>query len=53
MSRPIIPMGNDIGYLPGSMDNKLAPWMQPIFDNLEVIVHTPKEKKDDADVSGL
>jgi PhoH-like ATPase len=51
VSRPIIPMGNDIGYLPGTMDNKLAPWMQPIFDNLEVIVHTPKEKKDDADVS--
>ena len=52
VSRPIIPMGNDIGYLPGNMDNKLAPWMQPIFDNLEVIVHTPKEKKDGADVSG-
>jgi PhoH-like ATPase len=51
VSRPIIPMGNDIGYLPGSMDNKLAPWMQPIFDNLEVIVHTPKERKDGADVS--
>ncbi len=52
VSRPIIPMGNDIGYLPGSMDHKLAPWMQPIFDNLEVIVHTPGEKKDGADVSG-
>jgi PhoH-like ATPase len=51
VSRPIIPMGNDIGYLPGSMDNKLAPWMQPIFDNLEVIVHTPKEKKDGNDIS--
>ncbi len=47
--RPIIPMGNDIGYLPGSMENKLAPWMQPIFDNLEVIVNTPKERKDGND----
>ena len=34
VSRPIIPMGQDIGYLPGSKDEKLANWMQPIFDNL-------------------
>jgi len=46
VSRPIIPMGNDVGYLPGSLENKLAPWMQPIFDNLDVIVNTPMEKKD-------
>ncbi len=51
VSRPIIPMGNDIGYLPGTMDHKLAPWMQPIFDNLEVILNTPKERKDGNDVS--
>jgi PhoH-like ATPase len=46
VSRPIIPMGNDVGYLPGSLENKLSPWMQPIFDNLDVIVNTPMEKKD-------
>jgi len=34
VSRPIIPMGKDIGYLPGTKDEKLALWMQPIFDNL-------------------
>jgi PhoH-like ATPase len=34
VSRPIIPMGRDIGYLPGSKDEKLSLWMQPIFDNL-------------------
>ncbi len=34
VSRPIIPMGKDIGYLPGSKDDKLSYWMQPIFDNL-------------------
>ena len=34
VSRPIIPLGKDIGYLPGDKDEKLAHWMQPIFDNL-------------------
>ncbi len=42
VSRPVIPMGNDIGYLPGDIEDKLRPWMQPIFDNLEVIINTPK-----------
>lgn len=37
VARPVIPMGKDIGYLPGSKDEKLAYWMQPIFDNLELI----------------
>ncbi len=37
VSRPIIPMGKDIGYLPGSKDEKLYFWMQPIFDNLRFI----------------
>ncbi|MCL4537333.1 MAG: PhoH family protein [Nitrospirae bacterium] len=41
VARPVVPMGNDLGYLPGDIDDKLAPWMQPIFDNLEVIVNTP------------
>ena len=52
VARPVVPMGNDIGYLPGDLSEKLAPWMQPIFDNLEVIVSTPKEQvKDNAPVS--
>ena len=34
VARPIMPMGRDIGYLPGDKDEKLAAWMQPIFDNL-------------------
>jgi PhoH-like ATPase len=45
VSRPIIPLGNDIGYLPGSKDNKLASWMQPIFDNLEFLLGSEKERK--------
>ncbi len=38
VSRPIFPMGKDLGYLPGELQDKLGPWMQPIFDNLEQLV---------------
>lgn len=38
VSRPIFPLGRDIGYLPGDLDEKLNPWMQPIFDNLELLL---------------
>lgn len=40
VSRPIFPLGKDIGYLPGDLEEKLNPWMQPIFDNLEYIFTT-------------
>jgi len=38
VSRPIIPLGRDLGFLPGDVDEKLNPWMQPIFDNLEFLL---------------
>jgi PhoH-like ATPase len=38
VSRPIVPLGKDIGFLPGSKDEKMVNWMQPIFDNLEFIL---------------
>ncbi|PRX25074.1 PhoH-like ATPase [Orenia metallireducens] len=38
VTRPIVPMGNDLGFLPGDKDEKLAPWMRPIFDNMEFLV---------------
>ena len=41
ISRPIFPMGKDIGYLPGSAQEKLEPWMQPIFDNLSLLIQNP------------
>lgn len=44
VSRPIIPMGNDIGYLPGDKGEKLANWMQPIFDNLTYLLSQGKDK---------
>ena len=37
VSRPIFPMGRDLGYLPGDLADKLAPWMQPIRDNFEFL----------------
>lgn len=37
VSRPIMPLGRDIGYLPGSKEEKLTHWMNPIFDNLHYI----------------
>jgi PhoH-like ATPase len=35
-ARPIMPLGRDIGYLPGDKDEKLTAWMQPIFDNMRI-----------------
>ena len=53
IARPIIPMGKDLGYLPGSEKEKLKPWMQPIFDNIEFLSHTRGEKTGEKVVQGL
>ncbi len=45
VSRPIFPLGRDIGYLPGSVEEKLNPWMQPIFDNVEFLMNLSKADK--------
>ncbi|MCE2982443.1 MAG: PhoH family protein [Parachlamydia sp.] len=37
VTRPIVPLGRDIGYLPGTKEEKLFHWMQPIYDNLEFL----------------
>ena len=40
MARPVVPLSNkDIGFLPGDIQSKLDPYMQPLFDNLGVIRH--------------
>jgi len=49
VSRPIMPLGKDIGYLPGSKDEKLSHWMQPIFDNLEFVMDKLYNNSDDVD----
>lgn len=45
VGRAIVPMGNDIGYLPGDMKEKLAPWIQPIVDNLDFLFNTNKKQQ--------
>ncbi|HEY4057778.1 MAG TPA: PhoH family protein [Kofleriaceae bacterium] len=47
VSRPIFPLGRDIGYLPGDIEEKLNPWMQPIYDNLELLLGLNKGDKKD------
>jgi PhoH-like ATPase len=47
VSRPIFPLGRDIGYLPGDIEDKLNPWMQPIYDNLELLLGLNKTDKKD------
>lgn len=59
ITRPVIPLGPDIGYLPGDVQEKLHNWMQPIYDNMDFITHSinnaahnrPKDRaqEDDAD----
>lgn len=43
VSRPVFPMGRDLGFLPGDVEEKLAPWMQPIFDNVELLLSSIDE----------
>ncbi|TPW17605.1 MAG: PhoH-like ATPase [bacterium] len=45
VSRPIFPLGRDVGYLPGRLEEKLDPWMQPIYDNLEFLLESQQGKK--------
>tara|TARA_R110000824_G_scaffold3253_3_gene15469 strand:- start:10088 stop:11407 length:1320 start_codon:yes stop_codon:yes gene_type:complete len=42
VTRPIQPLGRDIGYLPGSMEEKMIPWLSPIKDNLEYLMGDKK-----------
>ncbi|MDN5355007.1 MAG: PhoH-like ATPase [Candidatus Cloacimonadota bacterium] len=46
VSRPVFPLGKDLGYLPGSKSEKFNPWMQPIYDNMEILLSTRKEQED-------
>ena len=45
VSRPVFPLGRDIGYLPGSLEEKMNPWMQPIFDNVEFLMNLSRADK--------
>jgi len=45
VSRPVMPMGRDLGFLPGDVEDKLRPYMQPIYDNLDFIVAANTEMR--------
>lgn len=46
--RPTVPVGgNDMGFLPGELDEKMRPWAAPVLDNLDIIVETPEHVKDE------
>ncbi len=54
VSRPISPLGKDLGFLPGSKDDKFTPWMQPIYDNMEILIqgHNDYDKNDNGKIFG-
>ena len=48
LARPIVPLSNkEIGFLPGDINNKIDPYMQPLFDNLSVIQHQYDENSNE------
>lgn len=53
VSRPVMPMGKDIGFLPGSMEDKMAPWLAPIQDNLKFLTGDDQTTLDDYMSRGL
>ena len=53
VARPVVPVGKDIGYLPGEKEEKLRPWMQPIYDNLEYLFNTKKPGEIDQILAGM
>jgi PhoH-like ATPase len=54
VSRPVFPLGKDIGFLPGDVEDKLRPWMQPVHDNLELLLGlSPSDTKKGRSTSEL
>ena len=53
VSRPVMPMGRDIGFLPGSMQEKMAPWLAPVQDNLKFLTGDDQTTLDDYMERGL
>ena len=46
VSRPVQPLGKDIGYLPGTMEEKMMPWLMPIQDNIEFLMNGKRDSMD-------
>ena len=43
VSRPVQPLGKDIGFLPGTLEEKMQPWLMPVQDNLEFLMGDKKD----------
>ena len=57
VSRPVVSMGDQMGYLPGSLEEKMRPWLQPIYDALELLMSPqnpkrPKRKRNKSESEG-
>ncbi len=52
ISRPISPLGKDLGFLPGSKAEKFNPWMQPIYDNMEILLLGHEDHADNGKIFG-
>jgi PhoH-like ATPase len=44
VSRPVVSMGDQLGYLPGTLDEKMRPWLQPVYDALDLLTTPPVSK---------
>lgn len=44
ISRPVVAMGDSVGFLPGDLNDKMRPWLQPIYDALELLMSPPAEQ---------
>jgi PhoH-like ATPase len=53
VSRPVMPMGKDIGFLPGTMQEKMAPWLAPVQDNLKFLTGDDQTTLDQYIANGL
>ena len=53
VARPIVPVGKDLGFLPGEKQEKLRPWMQPIIDNLEFLFNVKKQGEIENILAGI
>lgn len=53
IARPIVPVGKDLGFLPGEKEEKLKPWLQPIYDNLEYLFNAKKSGEIERILAGI
>lgn len=53
ISRPVMPVGRDLGFLPGTLEEKLNPWMQPFYDNLDYIMMSSGNKSEYGNIDNM